>query len=330
MLTATLALLATAPAAYKVIDTGIVTDPTAACMAMNDRGEIVGAISQQDGEPSGFYWKDGKITYVTPPGEEPVQLVDINNDGVAIGSTVRDSPESDEVFLYTKQGGLKTVPVSHFQPFAISNSGSVLGKRFDDESDTWALGLWKSGSGFKPLVTGTNTLEFWEGSLNDADQVVYDEQVAQLQAFRVSGAPTMLPSIPSWRGGWAWTRSAAINGQGWVCGSIEAPRSLDLSPYSGAIWAPNGTLTQIGTRVRFRDINDGCVAVGSQRLTKQFPRAVVWDRTHGMRYLDDLVPEGSPKLASAAQIDKAGNILCSGVSENGRIRWYLLTAEAGS
>lgn len=371
MLAAALTFLATSTSAYRVVDTGIVAST---CTAMNDRGEIVGYRGAELADGYGFYWKDGKLTVIKSPDDGPVLFTDINNDGVAVGMMYEYDSASDIPAIYRRDKGLKAFPDKSFEPWTISETGLIAGGRYDDELRESVLGYWTLGKGFTAVAVSEDGMPmFGFSDINDGGAMGVNTlsryafrtgwelnnfafQFAKNQAplLLATDAPDLSKPV-HFR-----TAVAAINNQGWMCGSIDVPdvtppnqppprlvSSRSYTPLPGmtirewtyeggplsfpagaaAIWLPNNSRIQLGPGTSFRDINDSCVAVGTQRtigIGPQARNAIVWDRTSGVRSLNSLVPEGSPALDAAVSINRQGEILCAGHTDEEQGRWYVL------
>jgi hypothetical protein len=172
--------------------------------------------------------------------------------------------------------------------------------------------------------------------MNDKDEIV-GQQAATCHAYRITSAGEYLTlktplgqhynPVPTT---YADSRVWAINNRGWVAGEIDKGEGIGTGKdrFEGAIWSPENSYYFLGDGgYRPYDINDNAQAVGSkmervQKVNMEM-RAFIWDATNGVRYLDTLLPAGSPTLSKASSINNRGEIICQGLSN--RNAWYLLT-----
>ena len=123
-----------------------------------------------------------------------------------------------------------------------------------------------------------------------------------------------------------YARASDINNRGQIVG--WSCTNSDCSQYRGFIWN-NGVWTTIptlgGSGSEANAINDYGIVVGEAKTASNAQHAIIYDSSHGLRDLNDLIPQGGGwELISATDINDAGQIV--GVGRiNGLTRAFLLT-----
>lgn len=278
--------------------------------------------------------------------------VGLSNDGVVVGMimhTTLDRQRSRSTpFKWTAAQGWQelTANGSFFEPLAINAHNDVVGISHNPE--TAFLGVLSTTQGFVPVrslemeeapLGGLMNRDEYLATLNDKGDVAYVQisyvaPSAEL-AFRKlpdaqqSDVLQLPPYVPSSKPGSDPTSYvAAVNNAGWMVGGVDMhpdrptyasawqpARSVNDS--IGAVWSPDNTFYSIGAGYRATDINDAAQVIGYQlEQTNHWihaKHAIIYDTAHGVRYLDSMVPPGSPALERAISINSKGEILCSGV-----------------
>ena len=121
-----------------------------------------------------------------------------------------------------------------------------------------------------------------------------------------------------------------INNSGQVCGTMsppDAPFTARAALYTDVIgWeeiADLGPLSDVAFAM-----NDQEVVIGFTSIANDIPRAWVWTRRDGARFLDELIDPAiaaTVRLSTPVDINESGQILIQGLS-NGERRAFLLTA----
>lgn len=276
----------------------------------------------------------------------------LSDDGVVVGLIDHASPshlgDHSSTFQWSTAQGWQDVTANGqtFMPCDINDHNDIVGIASTAESAT--LGILTSTHGFVP-IRSLQMVESLDGSLivsdqyqatlNDKGEVAFaqigGESGGHVWSYRVlpnsqEADPLQLPphlpypdpeKNPS-------CQVMAVNNAGWLVGSVnmypgrQSSASLGQPARSptdtvGAVWSPDNTFYSIGAGYQATDINDAAQIVGCQLGKVHFwiqpVRAITYDTAHGVRYLDSLIPPGSPALENAISINSKGEILCSGV-----------------
>ena len=249
------------------------TGATAA--AVNDAGVVVGSATVDGGGGAAVIWDaEGTLHSLADLGLDldPAVLVDINDDGVAVG--VRTAPERVRAFLLD----IDTATVE-FLPFAlhdngaedhqahaINDAGAVVGEVCSESRGCRAV-LWRAGS-HEPVLLGAP--EGWiAGVAVDVDDhgTVVGQIVDATRESTVLWRPGSYddPALIEPPEGKLFT-GRSINDRGQVVGTLVAP--MGPGGLTAAVWdARTGAFTGLGGlggRLSLPvDINDAGLAIGT-------------------------------------------------------------------
>lgn len=131
------------------VDLGTLGGDTAAAMAINAAGQVVGHARTANGQLHAFFWSGttGMID-LTPPGSVGSDVATINAQGQVIGWHVL-ADGSQRSFLWNRAGGWTDLPLF---PIALNDAGQVAG-RFPTPSGDHAA-FWSAGTGRIDLGAG--------------------------------------------------------------------------------------------------------------------------------------------------------------------------------
>jgi len=341
-----LALQVQPPYTVQTIFTHDVTG--AECSKVNDNSQVLCYIDPLDRPMPfrGFIWENGQFTEIpAPQSHDPNDRVsvvpsDVNNNGEVIGMIQGGSAIWNRYtyfFQWSKGYGMRQLKVDEkqFWPYSINNEDEILGFRLEDGGMDTA-GILKP-SGFTELFPAQRD---WSPAyvLTDHDVVGGMQGNASTQEswsyvlpsgshdFTKLSLPPYVPNPDPARNPVAVL--TGINNAGWMVGDVNmnSMHSDWLANHLAAVWSPDNTFYSLGAGYEAKSINDKGVVVGAQMelMMGHFPRphrAFIYDSTHGMRFLDSMVPYGSPDLTDAVSINNKGEIVCHGPEND----WYLLT-----
>ncbi len=224
------------------------------------------------------------------------ECVSINSHGDAVG-TASTTDSSRRFGFALRQGKVVLLPGSQSRANSINEAGSIVGQAILPEGKTARPVLWKSGSAIDLNICCAGSAR----SINGESLIIGDtyDQAGRYHAF-LWDAPhgARLLAVP----GEEFSSALAVNNRGDVV--VKAtPGGLFL--YSRgrleAIDIPKGTP---------RALNSDGVAVGSFGPGPEAQRAFVWDKAHGMRDLNTLIPANSGwTLEVASSINDRGEIV---------------------
>ena len=183
-----------------MVDLGVLGgDTESSGIDINGSGWIVG---RSDGRGWVRDPADGVLVDVgTLPGATTIQMVAINDAGVALGAAF--VPGGIIGFTWTEADGIRALPlpdgVASFRPSAITDAGQVLGTDFDlaDGYRTW---LWDPLIGFTELAGPAGFASVFGADVNERGVVVgFAEDAADDRSLAVwdtvrSPTATVLPS----------------------------------------------------------------------------------------------------------------------------------------
>ena len=319
----------------------------AECTSVNDNSQVLCDIDPGDKLLTPyrtFVWQDGQFTEILAPEsdvlDDPVSVCGgaMNNDGEVIGTVNGGMPHLYSFdFEWTKSTGMHELKVNnyrYFEPHAINNNGKILGRAWDMDGKETAGIL--SGGGYTALY---ETKEDFDPAYILTDHDVVGCEKDDLSTERGWGCfippgthditrlslPDYVPNPDPFRNPYSSLR--AINNGGWMVGvvNMNTTPQYSLQDQIGAVWSPDNTFYSLGAGFIPKAINDQGVIVGAQYelLERYFPhpfRAFIYDSTHGIRFLDSMVPYGTPALTNAVSINNKGEIVCRGPEND----WYLL------
>lgn len=195
----------------EVIDLGrLGTGPLHVARDINNRGQVVGISSDDQGQPRAFLWtRDGGMVDLGTTGGASAGALAISQNGVVVGMSL-DASGAPEAALWAADGairGLGRFGGLESMAFGVNDRGQVVGRytpMFDPFDPSTFRGvqafLWDPGRGFQELPTLGNPFE-----------------------------------------GYAW----AINNSGWVIGSSS--ESVDpTAPYLAYVWSEGSGISNVG------------------------------------------------------------------------------------
>lgn len=195
----------------EVIDLGrLGTGPLHVARDINNRGQVVGISSDDQGQPRAFLWtRDRGMVDLGTTGGASASALGISQNGVVVGMSL-DASGAPEAALWAADGtvrGLGRFGGLESVAFGVNDRGQVVGRytpMFDPFDPSTFRGvqafLWDPGRGFQELPTLGNPFE-----------------------------------------GYAW----AINNSGWVIGSSS--ESVDpTAPYLAYVWSEGSGISNVG------------------------------------------------------------------------------------
>lgn len=129
---------------------------TAQAPSINDRDEVAGTATAEDGTSRAFLWRGGRVTPLPTPKGMNSRAVDINNSGQVIGAITRPDDATEQAVLW-QQGRmirLGTLGGAGSVPVAINDSGQVAGNSAVAGSPDDHPFLWQRGR-MTDLLAGT-------------------------------------------------------------------------------------------------------------------------------------------------------------------------------
>ena len=328
------------------------------CIQVNDQSQVLAALNRETGNTpvKGYIWSKGQLTELTPPvAPAPDQYVGVlpltfNNDGTVVADvqfTAPDPKEStDYMYQWTRPQTMQKILANghdvDVNGGTINNNGDIaLTAAYSDNSEKpWTFGVVNSLSAFAPMFE----IAWGEDAaldLNDKDEIVgihSDLRQETGYGFRIlpgtsqREALALPPHVDD--PGQPWKNMTgcprAVNNGGWAVGWVFMKGhdpNAGVQDRVAALWSPDNVFYSIGAGYKAYDINDQGEVVGAQigqvngMHTFMDVHAFVYDSTHGIRFLDSMVPYGTPTLTSAISINNKGEILCQGTGSD----WYLLT-----
>ena len=293
---------------------------------INDRGQVTGWISPDDGSPfRAFVWdrQQGIRDLGTVPGHNSLIAAAINDAGTIVGEAADEETGETLAFVWTPRLGVRTLDTSlgGVDSFAtaINRRGQIAGASTtangaihaffrDVDGEVVDLGALSHGPGFSSAT-----------AMNDRGQVVVVRADGDLQDAFVWDAhggrqwlvPKPTASFPS---------PSDINNRGEVVGALLEPglqRAFRWTRGQGIRLL--GTLSGVDTDFTTAEaINDrGTIVGGSQTASGDF-HGFVWEPRGGMRDLNGLIDARSgfavqPVLGTAMSINEEGAIAVGGV-----------------
>jgi len=305
---------------YAVQDLGTLGGPTTAPIALNDAGTVVGQSDLPAGAPDGthgFLWKNGVLTDLGRFGSTlanrklPSRATGVNSAGTVVGTVWNQDPTPEETDAYIYQNGTSTPLTSSIPgayavlPSCLNGSGLIVGT-----VDVWL----QSGAGVAhPVVwqNGTETDLFTAGVVGIRGACVCCTSQGHVLA---SADGTYI-----WKQGSTATRISvdASFVPTWmnVSDSVVGSGRVTSGEFHALKWA-NGQTTDLGTlggtTSAASSINDLGVVVGTSAIADGTGHAFVWQNGK-MKDLNSLVNLSGWVLASAAAVNKDGQIVCYGI-----------------
>jgi probable HAF family extracellular repeat protein len=319
---------------YSVTDLGTLGGPNSSALAINDRGQVVGASdTSTSGVYHAFLYSNGKMqdlgTLTTISGGNFSVATAINNHGQAVGQAGIPGG-AGHVFLYSA-GYMQDVT---FSPIlydytrganGINNRGEIVGNYSGPNPNFSRAFLYRSGQ----VIDLTPSLSFSNGEsgygiafgINDLGQVVGLGAFGGSHAFLYSNGITKdLGTIP----GTEYSEALAINNKGEIVRDSRSSSPVQ----SVAFLYSNGVMKRLssgfgsGYAIAYR-INDRSQIIGNFLNVSEW-RACLF--SHGnIQDLNSLLPPNSGWVLNYAHgINNIGQIVGYGTI-NGKTRAFLLT-----
>jgi probable HAF family extracellular repeat protein len=329
--------------------------------AVNSRGEVAGSsvpsTSTTVNYRAIYYSVSGGTVNLDPKSTTGSSAAGISEAGVIIGEVggkaVYWQPSSPGVYSQPIPLSPLTLPDGSpngrtEQVSQISPSGDILGQCRDGNDINHAV-VWKNtGSSASAPIYGPPIDLGWPNGgmgsspriMNSAGQVVANWHNGQfLTNFNTQPVDPVLLGDLGANNSQVW----GINDSGYMAGHSGIVNSSGGTELRAALWAPDGTITPLGTlggthsraySTRFyglgHTINNAGQVIGFSTLTNGEYRGFRWDSTNGILDLNRLTPDLKTfaYLKDAAGITDEGYIIGSGITAKGKNeRAYLLTPQ---
>jgi probable HAF family extracellular repeat protein len=332
---ATAALMSTLMARagpYTAVDLGAQRPGNSYANALNNKGEVVGAIWDQ-GTSTATVWSGNSVISLSPrPGAESGFALGINDDGQVVGASYPMIGGSTHAMTWkgttvTDLAPAGTDPQSYSYAYDINRSGQIAGMANYLSAPAGAHAtVWSAGASSDISTTRQRSEA---RAINNHGHVVGWSQVDQMSSTEATvwkdGIATTLSSSG------AWSDAYDINDAGQIVGGTA--RSLRHSTRA-TLWAANGTSTDLGTlggnASRAHAINEAGQIVGGAVGADNRYRAALWEGgtvTDLNQYLDPSLVAAGWVLTQATDINDLGaitaNATLGGVTDTSRA--FLLT-----
>ncbi|MBN2270814.1 MAG: hypothetical protein JXN61_09385 [Sedimentisphaerales bacterium] len=278
--------------------------------AINDIGQVAG--HSHDSEGGAFFWdrRIGMIDLGVLRRRDWSVAYGVNNLGQAVGFSGEDDGEA---FIWDSENGMRRLEGVGFGTiaYAINNAGQVV---VDAEFVSF---LWDPNEGLIELgsLDGDRTLAY---AINNTGQVAGHAytSVSEYHAFIWDRATGMrdLGTL-----GGRYSRAYGINDTGQVVGDS----STTTGDWRAFLWSSNTGMIDLGEGYA-NAINNAGQVVGC--MSANGP-AFYWDSGIGMIRLSDLLPANSgwQSLGRAYAINNRGQIVGTGLTDNGSLHGFLMT-----
>ena len=136
--------------------------------SINDRDQVAGTVTDQDGSSRAFLWQRGRMTMLPTPVGMDSRAVGINNRGQVIGTLTRPEVSTEQAVLWQPGRMIKlgTLGGAGSTPVAINDRGQVSGNSTIAGSSDEHPFLWQRGR-MTDLLAGTNATAGRLGDLNE-------------------------------------------------------------------------------------------------------------------------------------------------------------------
>jgi probable HAF family extracellular repeat protein len=308
---------------------------TSLAYALNENGTVVGkSYNSVSGVQEAVVWNNGIVQSLGVEG----LARGVNNNGQVVGQTGSISLgfPNGQAFVWSASDGyseLGTLGGSYAGAYDINESGVITGHSWIAANN--AVGSthafkYEDGT-MTDLGTVTDPLGYSRGhGINDAGEVAgrasailftgSDKHQATWDANGTINA--QVDSI------YSYSTGEQINNNGIVVGNANVTAE---GQFRGAIWDANGVATYIdtlgGNRSHLYGVNDSDEIVGYARNADGKAQAIVADTDGNITDLNTLVVDmtGWQSLATAYDINEAGQIVGYGTLENGDFGAFLLS-----
>ncbi len=250
----------------------------------------------QDQHAATWNSKSGLYRIPLPAEFSFSECAGINLHGEAVG-TASTADSSRRVAFWFRQNQVVLLPGEQSRANAINDAGEIVGQSILPGSKTAAPVLWKKGSSIDLKICCAGSAR----SINENSLIVGDtyDKEGRYHAFLWSAVHgTQMLAVP----GEEYSSALALNSRGEIL--LKAtPGGLFL--YSGRALHPVDI-----PKATPRAMNQNGIVVGSFGPNPDAQRAFVWDKAHGMRDLNTLIPtESNWKLEVASSINEHGEIV---------------------
>jgi probable HAF family extracellular repeat protein len=300
------------PPRYEVIDLGTLGGTYSRAFAINDAGQVVGVSQTIESGGHAFFWdrRNGMIDLGVLYEGDMSAAYGVNDHGQVVGFS---GPDDRDAFIWDSENGMRCPEGFGSEARAINNAGQVV---VNTEFHSY---LWHPNE--VVIVLGSlGTDRVSACALNSAGQVVGHAytSISEYHAFLWDRATGMrdLGTL-----GGTCSMAFGINDTGQVVGKSRTTTG-DWREHA-FLWDSDTGMVDLGEG-RALAINNAGQVVGY--MSSSGP-AFYWDSDIGMIQLSDLLlpNSGWRELHYASDINKRGQVVGMGRTDNGKIHGFLMT-----
>jgi probable HAF family extracellular repeat protein len=268
--------------------------------AINDKGLVVGTISDQTGTAHAVLWQDGRMEQLGTLGGVASGALGVNNEGQVVGYSALDADQSRIHAVLWTDGVIKdlgTLGADFSLATAVNDHGQVVGYSYTAQlpccgaSSYQHAFLWQGGHMQDLGVLGTDfTVQSRANAINDSGQIVgWSDTGCHSTSSDVCGSHAFLWQQGHMQDlgtlGGSSSNATDINNKGQIVGGAATPNSGTTHAF---LWQ-YGKMKDLGTLDNGQNYSEANAITQDSQVVGYSSTAFIW-RDGKMKDLNDSSP----------------------------------------